>query len=72
MLLDGKNPVSHGVGDGAAYEQHSAARTVVLHLLPGVLMTAFYAGAAPVVRGLGFPSLMAIFLAIGWCSSPSS
>jgi hypothetical protein len=36
----------------------------VLHLLPGALITAFYAGAAPVVRSLGFPSLMAIFLAI--------
>jgi uncharacterized protein len=70
MLLDGKNPVSHGAGDGAAYEQHSAARTVVLHLLPGVLMTAFYAGAAPVVRGLGFPSLMAIFLAIAFVLIP--
>ena len=45
-------------------EQHSATRTVVLHLLPGVLVTVFYAAAAPVVRGLGFPSLMAIFLAI--------
>lgn len=45
-------------------EQHSVARTVVLHLLPGALITAFYIGAAPVVRSLGFPSLMAIFLAI--------
>jgi membrane protease YdiL (CAAX protease family) len=36
----------------------------VLHLLPGVLMVAFYVLAAPLVRGLGFPSLMAIYLAI--------
>lgn len=50
--------------DSTVDEQHSAARTVVLHLLPGALITAFYVIAAPVVRSLGFPSLMAIFLAI--------
>ncbi|MCA3748427.1 MAG: hypothetical protein IN808_04715, partial [Rubrobacter sp.] len=44
--------------------QHSVARTLVLHLLPGALITAFYVAAAPVVRSFGFPSLMAIFLAI--------
>jgi uncharacterized protein len=51
-------------------EQHSVARTVVLHLLPGALITAFYVGAAPVVRSLGFPSLMAIFLAIAFVLIP--
>ena len=45
-------------------EQHSAARTLVLHLLPGVLFVAFYTAVAPGVRGFGFPSLMAIYLAI--------
>jgi membrane protease YdiL (CAAX protease family) len=44
--------------------QHSIARSVVLHLLPGALITAFYIGVAPVVRDLGFPSLMALYLAI--------
>ena len=51
-------------GKGVADRQHSVARTVVLHLLPGVLMVAFYILAAPLVRSLGFPSLMAIYLAI--------
>jgi membrane protease YdiL (CAAX protease family) len=46
-----------------ADEQHSLARTVVLHLLPGALVTALYLVAAPVVRDFGFPSLMAFFLA---------
>jgi hypothetical protein len=55
MLLEGKNSVNYGAGDSAVDEHHSGARTVVLHLLPGVLITAFYAGAAPVVRSLGFP-----------------
>jgi uncharacterized protein len=52
--------------NGTLDEQHSAARTVVLHLLPGALITAFYAGAAPAVRCLGFPSLMANLLAIAF------
>ena len=51
-------------GKGIADGQHSVARTLVLHLLPGGLMVAFYVLAGPVVRGLGFPSLMAIYLAI--------
>jgi hypothetical protein len=45
-------------------EQHSVARSLTLHLLPGALITVFYIGAVPVVRNLGFPSLMALFLAI--------
>jgi CAAX protease family protein len=56
--------VNYRAGNSAVEEQHSVARTVVLHLLPGALITAFYAGTAPVVRSIGFPSLMAIFLAI--------
>ncbi len=63
-MLEEKNSVNNGAGESAVDEQHSAARTVVLHLLPGALITGFYTGAAPVVRSLGFPSLMAIFLAI--------
>lgn len=46
------------------YGQHSVARSVTLHLLPGVLIAAFYTLTAPVVRSLEFPSLMAIFLYI--------
>jgi hypothetical protein len=44
--------VNYEAGDSAVDEQHSAARTVVLHLLPGTLITAFYAGAAPVAGHL--------------------
>lgn len=49
---------------GFSDEQHTVARTVVLHLLPGVLLLAFCVAAAPVVRSFGFPSLMAAFLGI--------
>ena len=58
MLLEDKNSLNYGVGESAVDEQHSDARTIVLHLLPGALVTVFYACAAPVVRSLGFPSLI--------------
>ena len=51
-------------------EQHSIGRSVVLHLLPGALITLFFALTAPVARGLGFPSLLAIFLAIPFVLIP--
>jgi membrane protease YdiL (CAAX protease family) len=43
---------------------HSAWRTLTLHLLPGALITAFYFLAAPLVMRAGYPSLMALLLAI--------
>ncbi len=56
--------------DPGAPEQHSIGRSVVLHLLPGALITLFFAFTAPVARGLGFPSLLAIFLAIPFVLIP--
>jgi membrane protease YdiL (CAAX protease family) len=50
--------------------QHSIARSVVLHLLPGALITTFYIGVAPVVRDFGFPALMALYLAIAFVLIP--
>src|SRR5215213_8870570 len=50
---------------GAIYEQHPVSRTLVLHLLPGALLLVFFVAVAPlVVRGLGFPPAMAVYLAI--------
>jgi hypothetical protein len=38
----------------AVDEQHSVPRTLVLHLLPGVLILVFFVAVAPlVVRGFG-------------------
>jgi uncharacterized protein len=54
----------------AVDDHHSAVRTLVLHLLPGTLILVFYAGAAPFVRSLGFPSIMAIFLAVAFVLIP--
>jgi len=57
--------------DNALDKQHSAARTLVLHLLPGTLLLAFFVAVAPVVvRGFGFPPVMAIYLTIVFVLSP--
>ncbi len=45
-------------------DQHPLDRSVLLHLLPGALITLFFALVAPVARSFGLPSLFAIFLAI--------
>src|SRR5215207_9654772 len=44
-------------------EQHSVARTLVLHLLPGVLTVAFSVAVAPLMWDIGFPPVMAVYLA---------
>src|SRR5829696_6511917 len=54
---------THSQDSGAIYEQHSVARTLVLHLLPGALILAFFLAVAPLVRGIGFPPAMAVYLA---------
>ena len=46
-------------------EQHSLLRSIVLHLLPGVLILLFYIVTAPLAERLGFPSGTALFVAIG-------
>jgi hypothetical protein len=47
-----------------ADEQHSVARTLVLHLLPGALILAFFVSVAPLVGSFGFPPVMGVYLAI--------
>jgi CAAX protease family protein len=59
-----KAPPADRPADPSALEQHTIGRSVVLHLLPGALITLFFALTAPLARGLGLPSLLAIFLAI--------
>ena len=49
---------------GAIYEQHSVARTLVLHLLPGALILVFFVAIAPLVRSFGFPLAMGVYVAI--------
>jgi len=51
--------------DTAAVEQHSLARSIALHLLPGALILLFYIVTAPFAATLGFPSETALFVSIG-------
>jgi len=56
-------PTTLSRNTSSADEQHSIARTLVLHLLPGALILAFFVAVAPLLRGIGFPPVMAIYLA---------
>jgi membrane protease YdiL (CAAX protease family) len=51
--------------DVAGVEQHSLARSIALHLLPGALILLFYIVTAPFTATLGFPSGTAFFVSIG-------
>jgi membrane protease YdiL (CAAX protease family) len=45
-------------------EQHSLTRSVILHLLPGILILAFFLLLTPVLAKQGFPTLLSLFLAV--------
>jgi penicillin V acylase-like amidase (Ntn superfamily) len=51
-------------------QQHSIVRSIVLHLLPGVLILVFFVIAAPLLNGLGTPSFLALLLAIAFVLIP--
>ena len=48
----------------ADVEQHSLVKSIVLHLLPGVLMLVFFVIAAPLAERMGVPSMIGYALAI--------
>jgi CAAX protease family protein len=50
------------VGDPEHVDQHPLVRSIVLHLLPGALIVAFYLIAAPFVINAGFPSGLTLLL----------
>lgn len=45
--------------------QHSIGTSLTLHLLPGVLIGACYYALVPVVGAWGYPSIVALMLAVG-------
>ncbi|NJC98193.1 MAG: CPBP family intramembrane metalloprotease [Anaerolineae bacterium] len=45
-------------------EQHTLIYSVILHLLPGALIGACYFVLIPILRSLGYPSMMALMCAI--------
>ena len=54
-----------------AEQQHPIPRSVVLHLLPGVLVLAFYVlFGVPVAERLGYPALLGLALAVAFVLVP--
>jgi len=45
-------------------EQHSLLKSVILHLLPGVLILLFFITFTPILTEKGFPTLFSLFLAV--------
>ena len=45
-------------------EQHTIGQSIGLHLLPGILIGAFYFAIAQPIRNMGYPSLAALLLAV--------
>lgn len=45
-------------------EQHTAGKSVLLHLLPGFLIGMCYFALVPVARQLGYPSIAALMIAV--------
>ncbi len=51
-------------------EKHSTAQSVILHLLPGIPIGAFYFLALQPVARMGYPSIFALYLAIAFILVP--
>ena len=51
-------------------EKHSMVRSVILHLLPGILVGAFYFLALQPVAKMGYPSIFALYLAFAFVLVP--
>jgi uncharacterized protein len=53
-------------------QQHTVALSAALHLLPGVLIAAFYfLVGVPIAEGLDYPSLFGLLLSVGFVLLPS-
>jgi hypothetical protein len=48
----------------AEYSQHSILKSIGLHVIPGILLTAAFIVLKPVVVGIGYPPLLAFILAV--------
>lgn len=51
-------------------EQHSLLKSIILHLLPGALLTTFYLIIAPFFTSMGLPSLSAFIVSVVCTSMP--
>ena len=51
-------------------EKHSTTQSIILHLLPGILVGAFYFLARQPVAQMGYPSIFALLLAFAFILIP--
>jgi membrane protease YdiL (CAAX protease family) len=51
-------------------EKHSTTQSIILHLLPGILVGAFYFLALQPVAKMGYPSIFALYLAFAFVLVP--
>ena len=51
-------------------EKHSVIQSIILHLLPGILVGAFYFLALQPVAKMGYPSIFALYLAFAFVLVP--
>lgn len=54
----------NGLEEKKEGDMHSLGKSVLFHLLPGIIVLLLYLMFIPAVRALGFPSILAIFLAV--------
>lgn len=45
-------------------DQHSVGKSVFLHLVPGIIVTFIYIALIPMVKIWGYPSMLALFIAV--------
>jgi membrane protease YdiL (CAAX protease family) len=62
--VDVEQRVENKMNHSHSLEQHSIGTSILLHLLPGLLIGGGYFALLPMIRGLGYPSAMALMLAI--------
>ena len=56
--------------DQTQIEKHATARSIILHLLPGAMISLFYFLIRQTVIGLGYPSVFALVLAVAFILIP--
>jgi membrane protease YdiL (CAAX protease family) len=56
--------------DQAQIEKHATTRSVILHLLPGILVGCFFLLARQTVVNMGYPSVIALILAYAFILIP--
>ena len=55
---------SNSITQASEYPQHSVQKSIGLHIIPGILLTAVFILLKPLIERVGYPPLLAFILAI--------